>query len=175
MENVPFEHCARELIVNAVGRYLLQRARQGVFRQMPLVVALDEAHQFLNKDIGDEVHRVCLDAFGIIAKEGRKYGLTTLLATQRPRDIPEDVLSQMGMFIVHRLINHRDREIVEKACGNLDGSAAAFLPTLGQGEAILVGVDFPMPTPVRILPPVHRPESKGPDYEKYWGHQQEAD
>lgn len=175
MENVPFEHSARELIVNAVGRYLLQRARQGVFKRMPLVVALDEAHQFLNKDIGDEAHRVRLDAFGIIAKEGRKYGLTTLLATQRPRDIPEDVLSQMGMFIVHRLINQRDREIVEKACGNLDGSAAAFLPTLGQGEAILVGVDFPMPTPVRILPPVHRPESKGPDYEKCWGHQQETD
>jgi DNA helicase HerA-like ATPase len=171
MENIPFEHNARELIVNAIGRHLLQRARQNAFKRMPVVVVLDEAHQFLNKDIGDETHRIRLDAFGIIAKEGRKYGLTTMLATQRPRDIPEDVLSQMGMFIVHRLINQRDREIVEKACGSLDGSAAAFLPTLGQGEAILVGVDFPMPTPVRILPPVHRPESKGPDYEKYWGDQ----
>ncbi|HDR9316132.1 ATP-binding protein [Burkholderia vietnamiensis] len=175
MENVPFEHNARELMVNAIGRYLLHRARQGAFKSLPLVVALDEAHQFLNKDIGDEAHHIKLDAFGIVAKEGRKYGLTVLLATQRPRDIPEDVLSQMGMFIVHRLINQRDREIVEKACGNLDGSAAAFLPTLGQGEAILVGVDFPMPTPVRILPPKYHPESKGPNYEECWGLKSSSD
>ena len=135
---------------------------------MPTVVVLDEAHQFLSKSIGDENNRVSLDAFGLIAKEGRKYGLTTLLATQRPRDIPEDVLSQMGMFIVHRLINERDRDIVEKACGNLDGSAAAFLPTLGQGEAILVGVDFPMPTPIKVTEPEYPPQSEGPSYAKFW-------
>lgn len=98
---------------------------------MPLVVLLDEAHQFLDKSVGDEFSRTDLDALGLIAKEGRKYSLTCVLATQRPRDIPEDVLSQMGMFIVYRLINERDRNVVEKACGDLDSSAAKFLPTLG--------------------------------------------
>jgi len=73
----------------------------------------------------------------------------------------------MGMFVVHRLINERDRSVVEKACGNLDGSAAAFLRTLGQGEAILVGVDFPMPTPVKITPPNYEPKSHGPNYSKF--------
>ena len=168
MEDLSFEHNARELVTNALGRYLLGLAREGAFQKKPTVVILDEAHQFLNKNIGDENNSVNLDAFGLIAKEGRKYGLTTILATQRPRDIPEDVLSQMGMFVVHRLINERDRQVVEKACGNLDGSAAAFLPTLGQGEAILVGVDFPMPTPVRIVEPDYPPKSEGPDYAKYW-------
>ena len=168
MQDLSFEHNARELLTNALGRYLLTKARERVFQTKPTVVILDEAHQFLNKNIGDENNRVQLDAFGLIAKEGRKYGLTTILATQRPRDIPEDVLSQMGMFVVHRLINEKDRQIVESACGNLDASAAAFLPTLGQGEAIIVGVDFPMPTPVKIIEPDHPPKSKGPDYEKYW-------
>lgn len=168
MEFLPFDHNARELLANAIGRHLLGMARQGSFVEMPLVVVLDEAHQFLNKNMGDENNRVHLDAFGLIAKEGRKYGLTTILATQRPRDVPEDVLSQMGMFIVHRLINERDRDVVEKACGNLDGSAAAFLPTLGQGEAILVGVDFPMPTPVRITRPQYPPKSEGPAYHRFW-------
>ncbi|WP_096698418.1 ATP-binding protein [Polaromonas sp. AER18D-145] len=168
MEHLPFDYNARELLANALGRHLLGLAREGKFEKMPTVVVLDEAHQFLNKNLGDETNRVQLDAFGLIAKEGRKYGLTTILATQRPRDIPEDVLSQMGMFIVHRLINERDREVVEKACGSLDASAAAFLPTLGQGEAILVGVDFPMPTPVKVTEPVHPPKSEGPSYEKYW-------
>jgi uncharacterized protein len=168
MQDLSFEHNARELLTNALGRYLLTKARERVFQTKPTVVILDEAHQFLNKNIGDENNRVQLDAFGLIAKEGRKYGLTTILATQRPRDIPEDVLSQMGMFVVHRLINEKDRQVVESACGNLDASAAAFLPTLGQGEAIIVGVDFPMPTPVKIIEPDHPPKSKGPDYEKYW-------
>lgn len=168
MEYLSFEHNARELLVNALGRYLLGLARARRFLQKPTVVILDEAHQFLNKNLGDENNRITLDAFGLIAKEGRKYGLTTIIATQRPRDIPEDVLSQMGMFVVHRLINKGDREVVEKACGNLDGSAAAFLPTLGQGEAILVGVDFPMPTPVKITEPNHRPKSDGANYSEFW-------
>lgn len=168
MEFLPFEHNTRELVANAVGRYLLGLARSGRFKEQPLVVMLDEAHQFLDKAIGDEYLRVPLDSFGLIAKEGRKYGLTCVLATQRPRDIPEDVLSQMGMFIVHRLINERDRNVVEKACGNLDAAAAAFLPTLGQGEALVVGVDSPMPLPVMIRAPRYRPESHGPDYARCW-------
>ena len=95
----------------------------------------------------------------MIAKEGRKYGLLTVLSTQRPRDIPEDVLSQMGMFIVHRLINEKDRQIVERACGSLDASAAAFLPILGQGEALVIGLDTPMTMPVQVLRPDAEPDS----------------
>ncbi|MBN8223676.1 MAG: DUF853 family protein [Xanthomonadales bacterium] len=168
MEYLPFEHNTRELVANAVGRYLLRLARQGRFSPNPLVVLLDEAHQFLDKNIGDEFSKTPLDAFGLIAKEGRKYSLTCVLATQRPRDIPEDVLSQMGMFIVHRLINERDRNVVEKACGNLDSSAASFLPTLGQGEAIVVGVDSPIPLPVLVRAPKWPPQSRGADYDRLW-------
>lgn len=168
LEHLPFEHGTREIVVNAVGRYLLRLARGYRFRENPLVVMLDEAHQFLDKSVGDEGLKVTLDAFGLIAKEGRKYGLTCVLATQRPRDIPEDVLSQMGMFIVHRLINERDRNVVERACGNLDSSAASFLPTLGQGEAIIVGVESSMPLSVLIKRPQHQPQSRSPNYEMHW-------
>lgn len=168
MADLPFEHNTRELVTNAIGRYLLRLARTGTFRTNPTVVILDEAHQFLDKSLGDEYSRVSLESFGLIAKEGRKYGLTTLLATQRPRDIPEDVLSQMGMFIVHRLINEKDRQVVEKASGNMDASAAAFLPTLGKGEAIVVGIDSPMPLPVKILAPFATPISEGPQYTNHW-------
>jgi hypothetical protein len=157
MQFLAFEHNTRELVVNSIGRFLLARAREGIFHKLPVVVALDEAHQFLNKNIGDEANKVYLDAFGLIAKEGRKYGLTCVLATQRPRDIPEDVLSQMGMFIVHRLINDRDQSVVVNASGILDGSAAAFLPHLRDGEALLVGNDSIMPLPIMINPPTQRP------------------
>lgn len=157
VQYLPFEHYARELVVNALGRHLLGRARRGDFHQVPMVAALDEAHQFLNKSVGDEINKVNLDAFGLIAKEGRKYGLTCLLATQRPRDIPEDVLSQVGMFFVHRLINERDQQVVVNASGAIDASVAAFLPNLREGEALIVGSHVIMPLPVQVAVPFAKP------------------
>lgn len=107
--------------------------------------------------MGDDSNKIFLDAFGLIAKEGRKYGLTCLLATQRPRDIPEDVLSQIGMFVVHRLINERDQAVVINASGVLDLSTAAFLPNLRDGEAIIVGADSIMPLPIMMNVPKQKP------------------
>lgn len=170
-ENVSFKHNARELLLNAIGRYLLGIARQRRFRQNPLVCFLDEAHQFIGRSVGDDQNSVNLDAFGLIAKEGRKYGLTTVVATQRPRDVPQDVLSQLGTLFVHRLTNERDRETIERACGDLDRSAAAFIPSLSQGEAIIVGPDLPAPLPIMMSKPEkgQQPESHGPKYQEFWG------
>lgn len=170
-ESVSFKHHTREILLNTLGRYLLGLARQSRFLKCPVVCFLDEAHQFIGRPVGDDVNRITLDAFGLIAKEGRKYGLTTVIATQRPRDVPQDVLSQLGTLFVHRLTNERDRETIEKACGDLDRSAAAFIPALAQGEAIVVGPDLPAPLPLMMMKPEkgQQPESHGPQYQRFWG------
>jgi DNA helicase HerA-like ATPase len=170
LEHVQFDYSAREIIANSLGRDLLNRARRGELHERPVVVLLDEAHQFLNRKLGDEENPHHLDAFELIAKEGRKYWLTICMATQRPRDIPDGVLSQMGTLIVHRLINDRDREVVERAAGEIDRSAAAFLPTLGPGEAAVIGVDFPMPLTMQMQKPSkkHEPSSSGPGFQECW-------
>ncbi|KGQ62301.1 ATP-binding protein [Gallibacterium anatis] len=166
---VPFEANARELLVNAIGRKLLSCAREGkISYGNPLIVFIDEAHQFLNKSIGDEISKINLTAFGDITKEGRKYGLNVTIATQRPRDIPEDVLSQIGTLIVHRLTNDKDQEIVKKAVGSIDYRSASFLPVLGQGEGLLLGVDFPFPMKVKIKIPSFKPESRSASFSKAW-------
>jgi len=174
LENVPFGNNVREILVNAVGRVLLEKGRDGSFKERPTVVILDEAHQFLNRTIGDEHLRFELDAFGLIAKEGRKYSLNVCIATQRPRDIPQDVLSQMGTLIVHRLVNDHDRQVVERAAGDIDRSAAEFLPSLSPGEAIIVGVDIPVPLSIQVREPRNKPDSRGPDYQKYWFTEEEV-
>lgn len=168
LNEVSFEFRAREILVNAIGRYLLNLARQKKFKDEPLIVLIDEAHQFLNKKVGDENYSVSLDAFGSIAKEGRKYGLHVVIATQRPRDIPEDVLSQIGTQIVHRLTNHHDREVVERASGDIDRAAARFLPLLRPGEALLLGVDFPFPLSISISRPKSEPDSRGSKFSSVW-------
>jgi len=134
----------------------------------PMLVFIDEAHQFLNKTVGDEATSIKLESFGNIAKEGRKYGLNVVIATQRPRDIPEDVLSQVGSLIVHRLTNYHDQEVVKRAVGTMDQRSASFLPTLSQGEALLLGIDFPFPMTVKMKKPNIKPTSKSADYSAAW-------
>jgi DNA helicase HerA-like ATPase len=166
--DVSYEFFAREILANVIGRKLLTLARLEKFREKPLLVIVDEAHNFLGKRVGSEDHSVKLDAFEMIAKEGRKYGLNICLTTQRPRDITEGVLSQIGTLLVHRLTNDRDRDVVERACGEIDKSAASFLPSLKQGEVALVGVDFPIPMTIQISQPIYPPESDSPGYRTVW-------
>ena len=168
LSGIAHEFKAREIIANALGRYLLNKARSGSFLEHPLVVFVDEAHSFLGRSIGGEDSVARLDAFELIAKEGRKFGLNICLATQRPRDITEGVLSQMGTLIVHRLTNDRDRDIVETACGEIDRSASSFLPNLQPGEAAIIGVDFPIPLTIQINKPTFQPISDGPNYQEQW-------
>ena len=168
MSGIGYEFRAREIIANAIGRYLLNKSRLGAFYDLPTVIIVDEAHNFLGRNIGSEDYVTKLDAFEIIAKEGRKYGLNICLATQRPRDITEGVLSQMGTLIVHRLTNDKDREVVERACGEIDRAASAFLPNLRPGQAVIIGTDFPIPLTIQIQKPNIRPKSDGPDFQKHW-------
>jgi hypothetical protein len=168
LSGVAYEFKAREIVANVIGRHLLNMARRGSFQTSPVVVVVDEAHNFLGRHIGGEDSVARLDAFELIAKEGRKFGLNICLTTQRPRDITEGVLSQMGTLVVHRLTNDRDREVVERACGEIDRSASSFLPNLKPGEAAIIGADFPIPLTIQIFPPNAQPKSDGPNYQKHW-------
>ena len=168
-DNVGFDFQAREILANAIGKYMLNKARKGDFnpsnnnKNKPAVLLIDEAHQFLNKKVKDEYFEsVNLDAFDSIAKECRKHGLFLCIATQMPRDIPSGTLSQMGTFIVHRLINFNDKEAVSNACSTANKSTLDFLPILGEGEAILTGVDFPMPIIMKFEEPIIKPDSSTP-------------
>jgi cation transport regulator ChaC/energy-coupling factor transporter ATP-binding protein EcfA2 len=162
-EFVGFDFQSREILSNAIGKYLLEEARIGRFKKQPLILFIDEAHQFLNKKVKDEYFESTdLSTVDSIAKECRKYGLFLCLATQMPRDIPNGTLSQIGTFISHRLINHFDKEAIVNACSSANRETLAFLPVLGAGEAILMGVDFPMPVMLKVKMPTIKPNSSTP-------------
>lgn len=162
-EKLPYDFAIRELTMDFISKKLLQAARKGDFLSSPLVLVIDEAHQFMNKRVNTDDNSVfSLTSIDSIAKECRKYGLFLCLATQMPRDIPIGTLSQMGTFIVHRLINEQDKRSVENAASSANRSALSFLPVLGEGEAILVGVEFPMPLLLKIGIPSSPPRSNTP-------------
>lgn len=162
-ENLGYEFQTREILANVIARYLLKLARKKKFKKSPIVLILDEAHQFLNKIVVDDFFQtMALSSFEQISKESRKYGLFLCLATQMPRDIPVGTLSQMGTFIVHRLINYNDKEAIRQACSSANSNVLSYLPVLGEGEAILTGVDFPMPLSVKVSEPNVPPDSDTP-------------
>lgn len=164
-EDVGYDFQAREILANAIGKYLLELSRKSKFKENPLVLFVDEAHQYLNKEVKDEYFELTkLNSFDLIAKESRKYGLFLCLATQMPRDIPIGTLSQIGTFIVHRLINHYDKESIANASSSSNKSTLDFLPVLGAGEAILMGVDFSMPVMLKVDKPEIEPDSETPKF-----------
>ena len=163
LKDASFEKGLREILTNAIGNYLLEEARKYVFKNNPLVLFVDEAHQFLQKTISDDFFQdLELDAFDKIAKECRKHGLFLCISTQTPRDIPVGTLSQMGTFIVHRLINETDRSVIEKACSEGNKNALSYLPTLQAGEALLISIEMPMPIIIKIKEPIIKPSSLTP-------------
>jgi uncharacterized protein len=164
LADLTFEHNMRQIVVNTIGRHLLRNARMHAFHEKPLVVAIDEAHQFFGQAVTDDYVAASFDSFDLVAKEGRKYGLVLCMATQRPGDLPPGVLSQAGALLVHRLTERRDRESVEHAASELTLSATGQLPALIPGEALLVGSEFPLPVPVRIHVPRCPPMSDGPKF-----------
>ena len=121
---------------------------------------VDEAHQFLKKTVVDDFFQSnALSAFDQIAKESRKYGLFLCISTQMPRDIPIGTLSQMGTFLVHRLINYNDKEAIRQSCSSANSDILSYLPVLGEGEAILSGEKSGLSSSIFIFPKSSNHES----------------
>ena len=77
-------------------------------------------------------------------------------------------MSQMGTMLVHRMINHFDLDLVEKAAGAMSRDLMGLVPTLKSGECLAVGVDLESPMLIRIEAPECPPFSKSADYQKLW-------
>ncbi len=137
--------------------------------QRPLLLVCEEAHRYVPKDehSGAQAVRKILER---IAKEGRKYGVSLGLITQRPSDLAEGVLSQCGTIIAMRLNNERDQACVRAA---MPEGARGFLdaiPALRNRECIVCGEGVAIPIRVRFddLEPEKRPASSDPSFAALW-------
>ena len=118
-----------------------------------LNIIIDEAHNILSKDSDRESEMwkdYRIETFEEIIKEGRKFGVFLTIASQRPSDISSTIISQLHNFFLHRLINNRDIEAVEKTISYLDKVSFEYLPILPTGTCILAGVLTNMPVLVDI-------------------------
>jgi hypothetical protein len=138
--------------------------------QRPLLLVCEEAHRYVPKDELSENGQAVRRILERIAKEGRKYGVSLGLITQRPSDLAEGVLSQCGTIIAMRLNNERDQACVRAA---MPEGARGFLdaiPALRNRECIVCGEGVAIPIRVRFddLEPEKRPASSDPSFARLW-------
>ena len=159
----------------------LQRYRKINNAIFPTVLVVEEAHSFIKKynldTIGSNAESLCCQVFEKIAREGRKFGLGLVLSSQRPSELSQTVLSQCNTFLLHRICNDKDQELVHRLLpDNLQG-ILRDLPILPSRNAILLGWAAELPTLVKMneLPEKQRPQSEDPDFWKVWTRQVERD
>lgn len=139
-------------------------------KRTPFVFVCDEAHLYLPvREDADVVEKQALYSFERIAKEGRKYGVSLLVVSQRPSDVSRTILSQCNNFLILRLTNDQDQNVVRRLmpdslAGVLDG-----LPLLDTGEALLLGDAILLPARIKLKFPTIEPLSQTRNFWQEWG------
>lgn len=118
-----------------------------------LNIIIDEAHNILSKDSFREAESwkdYRLETFEEIIKEGRKFGVYLTIASQRPADISETIISQAHNYFIHRLINNNDLRAISTAVSYIDKITEESIPTLPVGTCIFNGISTQMPIKIVI-------------------------
>jgi hypothetical protein len=146
-------------------------------KTLPTVLVMEEAHTFIKRYNDDTENQnsaaICCQVFEKIAREGRKFGLGLVLSSQRPSELSPTVLSQCNSYLLHRISNDRDQELVHKLVPDNLRGLLRDLPSLPSRNAILLGWASELPVLVQInaLPAHHRPKSDDPDFWAVWSGQ----
>jgi hypothetical protein len=143
-------------------------------KTLPTVLVMEEAHTFIKRypEEGENQNSaaICCQVFEKIAREGRKFGLGLVLSSQRPSELSPTVLSQCNSFLLHRISNDLDQELVHKLLPDNLRGLLRDLPSLPSRNAILLGWASELPVLVQInsLPEEQRPKSNDPDFWDVW-------
>jgi DNA helicase HerA-like ATPase len=168
LSGVPFE--VLDITVGLITRFIYDSMFWGrhetyTGKNRPLLLAYEEAHSYLNKNDNNSYSKYAVEK---VFKEGRKFGLGALVISQRPSEISETILAQVGTFIALRLTNSGDQSIVKNSAPDNLNSLIDLLPSLRTGEAIIVGEAIKIPSRVRIKLNVPRPTSDDPKLVEKW-------
>lgn len=166
------------IIASVIARLTLESLQR--FRKnnngktLPTTIVMEEAHTFIKRYNDDtetySASSTCAKIFEKIAREGRKFGLGLVLSSQRPSELSPTVLSQCNTFLLHRISNDRDQELVHRLVPDNLRGLLRDLPSLPSRNAILLGwaTELPILVQMKVLKEEYRPKSNDPEYWKYW-------
>jgi DNA helicase HerA-like ATPase len=133
--------------------------------RFPISIFADEAHIYLSDSNSDQAPRESAER---IAKEGRKYGISLTVISQRPREMSSTILSQCGSFLCLRISNPDDQSYVRNLLPDSVRGITSMFSSLRRGEAILIGDSMIMPTRIKVDPPNPTPDSADASFTILW-------
>lgn len=168
LSSTPFD--VRSSVISLIQRCLFDFSywhRRLKGDRYPIAVFADEAHIYLSD--GDPSCEAARKSAERIAKEGRKYGISLTVISQRPRELSSTILSQCGSFLCLRISNPDDQSYVRNLLPDSVRGITSMFSTLRRGEAILLGDSVMMPTRIRIARPEPQPQSDDASFGASWG------
>ena len=169
MSLLPFE--VLETVTGLIGRLILEfasRFDEKTRGTMPIVIALEEAQNYIPEKDRREKESVSKRVFERIAREGRKYGVSLLVLSQRPSELSKTVLSQCNSFIVHRLQNPEDQKYVKQLVSAANEDILQQLPILPQQHVVIMGDAVRTPVQARMNTANPIPNSNNPRFIENW-------
>jgi hypothetical protein len=169
MSLLPYE--VLETITGLIGRLILEfvsRFPESDRGKLPMVIALEEAQNYIpEKNRGDR-ESIAKKVFERIAREGRKYGISLLISSQRPSELSKTVLSQCNSFIIHRLQNPEDQKYVRQLVSAANEDILQQLPILPQQHVVIMGDAVRTPVQAKMNTANPRPNSNNPKFIENW-------
>lgn len=164
-----------ENVTALIGRLILEflqrlgeHGGEGARGSLPVVLVLEEAQNYIQQPRFAEEESIARAVFERIAREGRKYGLSLVVASQRPSELSKTVLSQCSSFIVHRLQNPEDLRYFKEIVPGIYGPMLEQIPALAPQTALVLGECVPAPALVKIREARPVPRSRDPQFYRYW-------
>ncbi|NOR19792.1 MAG: DUF853 family protein [Xanthomonadales bacterium] len=166
LSSVPFD--VRPVVTAQVGRLAFEfNYWNPRYKEFPLLLVCEEAHAYIPREGGSQ-YEGTRRTMQRIAKEGRKYGVGLAVVTQRPHELSETVLAQCSTFICLRLTNPDDQDYVRNLVPEAEADFIDVLSSLGQGEAMIMGLAVPLPTRTQLFKPDPTPNSASVDFYRHW-------
>lgn len=170
---IPFE--VLSIVVSLVSRLIFDfcfhysklRHAQGLLNDVPVMLVCEEAHNYIPRD-NNVAYRASRKSLERIAKEGRKYGLSLMVVSQRPSEVSETIFAQCNNFLSLRLTNDADQNYVRRLFPDNVSSITELLPNLASGECIVVGDAVLLPAVVRLALPSPEPHSRSVKVHTEW-------
>lgn len=173
LSGVPFEVLSitisliSRLIFDFCFHYSKLQHAQGKLNDIPVMLVCEEAHNYVPRD-EHAAYRASRKSIERIAKEGRKYGLSLMVVSQRPSEVSETIFAQCNNFMSLRLTNDADQNYVRRLFPDNANAITEILPNLAPGECVVVGDAVLLPAVIKMPRPDPEPHSQSVKVHEEW-------
>jgi DNA helicase HerA-like ATPase len=173
LSGIPFEvlsitvSLVSRLIFDFCFHYTKLRHEMDALNNVPVMIVCEEAHNYIPQR-DDAAYRSSRKSLERVAKEGRKYGLSLMVVSQRPSEVSETIFAQCNNFLALRLTNHADQNYVRRLFPDNSSGITDILPNLAPGECVVVGDAVLLPAVVQMPLPSPEPHSKSVLVHQEW-------